>query len=122
MERIFTGAIAHGAKSGDYILRITSDCPLIDAKLVDRGVKEAIEGNYDQFGLYDQYPRSTQYADSNSINERNIFNKVMHNELLGRGIYLEDNVVTSSFSMCNSILVRFGLSFEAALGKFKSEM
>jgi spore coat polysaccharide biosynthesis protein SpsF len=63
MERIFTGAIAHGAKSGDYILRITSDCPLIDANLVDRGVKEAIEGNYDQFGLYDQYPRSTQYAD-----------------------------------------------------------
>eukprot|EP00942_MAST-04A_sp_MAST-4A-sp1_P012415 g12415.t1 len=63
MERIFTGAIAHGAKPGDYILRITSDCPLIDAGLVDQGVKECIEGNYDQFGLYDQYPRSTQYAD-----------------------------------------------------------
>ena len=63
MERIFTGAIAHGAKPGDYILRITSDCPLIDAGLVDRGVEECINGKYDQYGLYDQYPRSTQYAD-----------------------------------------------------------
>ena len=49
----FHGAIAHGAKPGDYILRITSDCPLIDAGLVDQGVKECIEGNYDQYGLYD---------------------------------------------------------------------
>ena len=63
MERIFTGAIAHGAKPGDYILRITSDCPLIDAGLVDRGVEECINGKYDQYGLFDQYPRSTQYAD-----------------------------------------------------------
>ena len=63
LERLFTGAVAHGAKEGDYVLRITSDCPLIDAGLVDRAVEEAVAGGYDQYGLWDQVPRSTRYAD-----------------------------------------------------------
>ena len=63
LERLFTGAVAHGAKPGDYVVRITSDCPLIDFRFIDQSVEQCIAGKYDQFGLWDQVPRSTRFAD-----------------------------------------------------------
>ena len=57
---------------------------------------------------------------SDSTDEKNKFNKVMHDELLGRGIYLEGNVISTAFSVHNDILVRFALAFESALGIYKS--
>ena len=57
---------------------------------------------------------------NDSTDEKNKFDKVMHDELLGRGIYLEGNVISTAFSVHNDILVRFALAFESALGIYKS--
>ena len=58
---------------------------------------------------------------SDSDEEREKFDTVMHNELLGRGIYLKGNTIASSFSMCNNVLVRFALAFESALGAYNAQ-
>lgn len=63
LERLFTGAVAYGAKKGDYVVRITSDCPLVEARFIDQSVEECIAGKYDQYGLWDQVPRATRFAD-----------------------------------------------------------
>lgn len=42
----------------DYVVRVTSDCPLLDAELVDKVVTEAIEGDFDYFSniLTEDFP------------------------------------------------------------------
>jgi glutamate-1-semialdehyde aminotransferase/spore coat polysaccharide biosynthesis protein SpsF (cytidylyltransferase family) len=42
----------------DYVVRITSDCPLIDATIIDKAIEACIKGNYDycSTGLKPTYP------------------------------------------------------------------
>ena len=42
----------------DYVVRLTSDCPLIDAELLDQVIRVATEGNFDYFSnaITDTYP------------------------------------------------------------------
>lgn len=44
--------------SPDYIVRVTSDCPLIDSKLIDQIVNEALKGDYDYYSnvLIEDFP------------------------------------------------------------------
>lgn len=47
LDRFYQCAIYHGAKEGDRLVRITADCPLIDANVIDDVIKLAISGDYD---------------------------------------------------------------------------
>lgn len=42
--------------SADHIVRITSDCPLIDPIVVDKIISGYLEGNYDHFCLTGEFP------------------------------------------------------------------
>lgn len=44
LDRFYQAAKPHNP---DYIVRLTSDCPLIDPELIDTIVNECIQGNYD---------------------------------------------------------------------------
>ena len=48
----------HAARSvsADVIVRITSDCPVIDPDIVDEVVYRFIKGNYDYYGLSGEFP------------------------------------------------------------------
>jgi spore coat polysaccharide biosynthesis protein SpsF len=47
LDRYYQAAKAHGAKEGDVIVRMTSDCPLIDPKVADTTVRFFKDGDYD---------------------------------------------------------------------------
>ena len=55
------GRYYHAAKEygADVVVRITSDCPLIDAEIVDSVIKKHVEGNFDFTAnvLVRTYPR-----------------------------------------------------------------
>ena len=40
----------------DYVARITGDCPLIDYRIMDKCIDEAVSGQYDYFALLEPYP------------------------------------------------------------------
>lgn len=47
LDRYYQAAKAQGAKEGDVIVRMTSDCPLIDPKVIDATIRYFKEGNFD---------------------------------------------------------------------------
>ncbi len=47
LDRYYQAALAHGAKSGDVIVRMTSDCPLIDPSVADTTVRFFKDGDFD---------------------------------------------------------------------------
>ncbi len=47
LDRFYQCALNHGASNGDRLVRITADCPLIDASIIDEVIKLALEGDYD---------------------------------------------------------------------------
>ncbi len=47
LDRYYQAAKAHGAKSGDVIVRMTSDCPIIDPKVVDETIQYFKAGDFD---------------------------------------------------------------------------
>ena len=47
LDRYYQSAKAHGAEAGDIIVRMTSDCPLIDPSVADSTIRFFKEGNYD---------------------------------------------------------------------------
>lgn len=55
LDRFYQAAID---ENPDYIVRITSDCPLLDPELVDKVVTKAIDGNFDYFSniLTEDFP------------------------------------------------------------------
>lgn len=55
LDRFYQASLIHNA---DYIVRVTSDCPLLDAELVDKVIDLAISGDYDYCsnGLIQNYP------------------------------------------------------------------
>ena len=46
LDRFYKAALQH---TPEYIVRITSDCPLIDPQLLDKVVESAINGGYDYY-------------------------------------------------------------------------
>ena len=59
LGRYYNAAVAYGAKSGDVIVRLTSDCPLIDEALVTETINQFITGDWDavSLGPHSGYPR-----------------------------------------------------------------
>ena len=47
LDRYYRTAIAHGAKKGDTIVRMTSDCPFIDPVVVDTTIRFFKDGDFD---------------------------------------------------------------------------
>lgn len=47
LDRYYQAAKAFGAKSGDVIVRMTSDCPLIDPKVADTTIRFFKDGDFD---------------------------------------------------------------------------
>src|SRR3989344_3454030 len=47
LDRYYQAAKKFGAKSGDIIVRITSDCPVIDPEIIDKTIRFYKEGNFD---------------------------------------------------------------------------
>lgn len=47
LDRYYQAALAHGAKSGDIIVRMTSDCPIIDPKVIDETIRFYKSGDFD---------------------------------------------------------------------------
>jgi spore coat polysaccharide biosynthesis protein SpsF len=47
LDRYYQAALAHGAKSGDIIVRMTSDCPIIDPKVADETIRFFKNGDFD---------------------------------------------------------------------------
>lgn len=47
LERYYKSAKEHGAKEHDLIIRITSDCPLIDSFMMEKVISMYNNGNYD---------------------------------------------------------------------------
>jgi spore coat polysaccharide biosynthesis protein SpsF (cytidylyltransferase family) len=43
LDRYWQAALKSGMKSGDHIVRITADCPLMDPRLIDRVIQSHIE-------------------------------------------------------------------------------
>lgn len=56
LDRYYNAALAHGA---DAVVRITSDCPLIEPEVVDKVIRAFLEGNpdYASNSLERTYPR-----------------------------------------------------------------
>ena len=44
LDRFYQAAIPH---QPDWVVRVTSDCPILDPEVIDMVVQKAIEGNYD---------------------------------------------------------------------------
>lgn len=59
LERFYQTALAFNAQPSDLIIRVTSDCPLIDAKLIDELVQLHITENLTGISniAINQYPR-----------------------------------------------------------------
>ncbi|REL26060.1 polysaccharide biosynthesis protein [Thalassotalea euphylliae] len=59
LGRYYFAAKAHGATKETAVIRITSDCPLVDVKLVQQSVNEFNTGQYDMVSLgpHSGYPR-----------------------------------------------------------------
>ncbi len=53
LDRYFQAALSFGAKT---VVRVTSDCPLIDPALVDKAIKKFAEGGYDHVSVDSSYP------------------------------------------------------------------
>ena len=55
LDRFYQAAIPY---SPDYIVRVTSDCPLIDPALIDQVIEKAVEGEYDYYSniLVEDFP------------------------------------------------------------------
>ncbi|HCM43589.1 TPA: hypothetical protein DIS55_01390 [Candidatus Kaiserbacteria bacterium] len=47
LDRYYQAAIAHGTKTGDIIVRMTSDCPLIDPRVVDETIRFYKDNDFD---------------------------------------------------------------------------
>ncbi len=47
LDRYYQAAKAHGAKTGDVIARMTSDCPIIDPRIVDETIRFYKDNNFD---------------------------------------------------------------------------
>jgi len=47
LDRYYQAAKAFRAEPGDIIVRLTSDCPLIDSAVIDKTIKFYIDGNFD---------------------------------------------------------------------------
>ena len=47
LDRYYQAALAHGAKSGDVIVRMTSDCPLVDPIVADTTIRFFKDGDFD---------------------------------------------------------------------------
>lgn len=47
LDRFYQAALNNGANEGDYIVRITADCPFIDPQLVDSIIEAALENRRD---------------------------------------------------------------------------
>ena len=47
LERYYLSAKKYDAKDKDIIVRITSDCPLIDQSLMEKAIDMFVQGNYD---------------------------------------------------------------------------
>ncbi|TSC69638.1 MAG: acylneuraminate cytidylyltransferase [Parcubacteria group bacterium Gr01-1014_56] len=47
LDRYYQAAKAHGAKAGDIIVRMTSDCPIIDPKVIDETIRFYKSGDFD---------------------------------------------------------------------------
>ena len=47
LDRYYQAALAHGAKQGDIIVRMTSDCPIIDPKVIDETIRFFKSGDFD---------------------------------------------------------------------------
>lgn len=47
LERYYLSAKKYDAKDEDIIVRITSDCPLIDQSLMEKAIDMFVQGNYD---------------------------------------------------------------------------
>ncbi len=47
LDRYYQAAKAHGAKAGDIIVRMTSDCPIIDPRIIDETVRYFKSGDFD---------------------------------------------------------------------------
>ncbi len=47
LDRYYQAAKAFGAKSGDIIVRMTSDCPIIDPKVIDETIRHFKCGDFD---------------------------------------------------------------------------
>lgn len=47
LDRFYQCALYHGGSSGDRLVRITADCPLIDASIIDEVINLSLEGDYD---------------------------------------------------------------------------
>jgi spore coat polysaccharide biosynthesis protein SpsF len=59
LARYYHSAVAFGAKNGDTIVRLTSDCPLIDPNLIEEAVQEfwESESDYVYVDIRQAYPR-----------------------------------------------------------------
>ena len=59
LARYYFAAKAHGADNNTAVMRITSDCPLVDAQLVQQCINEFQCGHYDMVSLgpHSGYPR-----------------------------------------------------------------
>ena len=55
LDRFYQAAIPHRPT---HVVRVTSDCPLIDPELIDKVVKEAVKGGYDYYAniLVEDFP------------------------------------------------------------------
>lgn len=53
LDRYFQAAVSFGART---VVRITSDCPLIDPALVDRAIEKFGEGAFDHVSIDSSYP------------------------------------------------------------------
>ena len=47
LDRYYQAALVHGAKQGDIIVRMTSDCPIIDPKVIDETIQFFKSGDFD---------------------------------------------------------------------------
>lgn len=55
LSRYYETAKNNGAGDGDHIVRITADCPLHDAAIIDKVIKVYLDGNYDYVSNCQEY-------------------------------------------------------------------
>jgi len=66
LDRYYQSAQAFGAQSGDTIVRITGDCPLIDPELVDKVVGHFFERNVD-YAANNTPPEARRFPDGSDV-------------------------------------------------------